>query len=358
MQKTPFMSNFGWETVPHRRFNPLTGEWILVSPHRTQRPWTGQKEQPDTSLPPQYDPDCYLCPGNKRAEGTYNPAYANTFVFINDYSALLPAGAPTLKSEIKDDLFKAEPETGICRVVCYSPRHDLTMARMEHSQIELVIETWQDEYLNLGGPDEINYVQIFENRGLAMGCSNPHPHGQIWANSTIPTIPASESLQQQDYLHKNGSCLLCSYLERELEEDQRILFTNASFVALVPFWAVWPFEAMILPKRHAHSITSLTAAEKSDLASILRSISVCYDNLFHTSFPYSMGIHQQPTDGYEHDFWHYHIHYLPPLLRSRLVKKHMVGYEMLAMPQRDLTAERAARRLRELDTTHYLEVGR
>lgn len=351
------MENHGWDTLPHRRCNPLTGEWVLVSPQRTQRPWTGQEEQPDTVIPPKYDPDCYLCPGNNRAGGEVNPSYTDSFVFTNDYAALVPNVSTFNEPSNEDDLLRAEPEKGICRVICYSPRHDLTMARMEPSCIEEVITTWREEYVSLGARQDINHVQIFENRGLVMGCSNPHPHGQIWANSTIPTIPASESRQQQDYLDKSGSCLLCTYLERELTEDQRILFTNASFVALVPFWAVWPFETMILPRRHSSSIALLSPEETADLASIMNRLAVCYDNLFQTSFPYSMGMHQQPTDGCEYHSWHYHIHYLPPLLRSQTVKKHMVGYELLAMPQRDLTAEMAARCLKEMSTTHYLEAA-
>jgi len=346
-----------WDTTPHRRFNPLTGEWILVSPHRNQRPWTGQEETPDTATPTKYDPNCYLCPTNTRAEGTTNPPYTETFVFSNDYAALLPEPLETKQTVSEDELLRAEPETGICRVICYSPRHDLTMARMENSVIERVIATWQQEYQTLGAIKDINHIQIFENRGLVMGCSNPHPHGQIWANSTTPTIPASESRQQQAYRQKHKSCMLCRYLDRELQEEQRILFTNPSFVALIPFWAAWPFETMILPRRHASSIATLTEIEKSDLAQIMKSLAVCYDNLFQTSFPYSMGIHQQQTDGTNYNFWHYHIHYLPPLLRSRTVKKHMVGYELLAMPQRDLTAEMAAKWLRELPSTHYLEAG-
>ena len=343
------------DTMPHRRFNPLTGEWVLVSPHRNKRPWTGQEETPDTTTPPEYDPDCYLCPGNTRVEGTVNPNYTNTFVFTNDFAALLPEYYSTTRSSTDNELLRAEPETGICKVICYSPRHDQTIARMDRLQIVQVIATWQKEYHDLGSLENINHVQIFENRGLAMGCSNPHPHGQIWANSTIPTIPACESRQLLEYLQKNSSCLLCDYLSRELLEDRRILFSNSSFVALVPFWAVWPFETMILPRRHASSIVSLTAEETLDLADIIAQLTICYDNLFKTSFPYSMGIHQQPTNRNHHDFWHYHIHYFPPLLRSQKVKKHMVGYEMLAMAQRDLTAEMAAEKLRSLPTTHYLD---
>jgi len=349
------MQNQNWDTFSHRRFNPLTGEWILVSPQRTKRPWTGQKESPDTTIPPQHDPECYLCPGNGRAGGMVNPIYTDTFVFTNDYAALGLENLSTKEQRGADPLLRAEPETGICRVICYSPRHDLTMARMEPSAIERVINSWQEEYNSLGTRETINYVQIFENRGQAMGCSNPHPHGQIWANSSIPVIAGSESRQQQDYMHAKNSCLLCNYLALELQENQRILFANGSYVALIPFWAVWPFETMILPRRHASSITSLTREETVDLASIMNRLSICYDNLFQTSFPYSMGIHQRPTDGQQYDFWHYHIHYYPPLLRSKTVKKHMVGYELMAMPQRDLTAEMAAERLREQPTVHYLE---
>ncbi len=350
------MHNQGWDCTPHRRLNLLTGEWILVSPHRSKRPWSGQKEDPDKSTISRYDPDCYLCPKNSRAEGVVNPDYTSTFVFQNDFAALLPEHLAVTDSDFNDHLLRAEPESGICRVICYTPRHDLTMARMEHCQIEQIIRTWQEEYNTLGALDSINHVQIFENRGSLMGCSNVHPHGQIWANSTIPTIPAAESFQQQEYMQKSDSCLLCSYLARELEEDQRILFSNQSFVALVPFWATWPFETMILPRRHLSSIELMTSMETADLAEIMHRLAICYDNLFQTSFPYSMGIHQRPLDGCNSDYWHYHIHYLPPLLRSQSVKKHMVGYELLAMPQRDITAEIAAKQLQRQSTVHYLEV--
>ena len=349
-----FMHNTAWNSSPHRRFNPLTGKWVLVSPHRTKRPWTGQEEDEEKSQLPEYDPKCFLCPGNKRAGDDTNPSYQDTFVFTNDFAALLATNNGEEPITSDDELFKTEPETGICRVICYSPRHDLTMARMEQKKIEQIISTWQHEYQTLSALPEINYVQIFENKGLLMGCSNPHPHGQVWATSTVPNIPAMEAIQQDEYKKQHGSCLLCRYLERELSEGSRILFSNSSFVALVPFWAVWPYETMVLPRRQASSIVTMSEEEKTDLADILGRLTRCYDNLFKTSFPYSMGIHQQPSDGKKHDEWHYHIHFLPPLLRSRSIKKHMVGYELLAMPQRDITAEAAAATLRALPTSHYL----
>ncbi len=349
------MPEQGLAGSPHRRYNPLTGEWVLVSPHRTKRPWSGAQEPPDRSVLSAYDPACYLCPGNTRAEGARNPSYTAPFVFTNDYAALLPESVLPPDASADDGLLRAEPESGICRVICYTPRHDLAMARMEPALIEQVITAWQAEYRRLGELDSISHVQIFENKGTMMGCSNPHPHGQIWATASIPTLPAVESRKQAEWMHEHDSCLLCSYLARELQEDQRVLFVNPSYVALVPFWAVWPFETMILPRRHVSSITSLTAEEKLDLARIMKRLTTRYDNLFTSSFPYSMGIHQQPTDGGGHESWHWHIHFLPPLLRSQTVKKHMVGFELLAMPQRDLTAEMAAERLRNAPETHYLE---
>lgn len=337
---------------PHRRYNPLTGEWVLVSPQRTKRPWQGHRESPAVEKQAPYDPSCYLCPGNPRAGGILNPDYRDTFVFDNDYAALLPEISSV---EVNDDgLLVARSERGICRVLCFSPRHDLTVSLMDAKALRKVVDVWEEEYLALGSRDFINYVQIFENRGAAMGCSNPHPHGQIWANETIPDLPGKEQENQLAYLKSRGRCLLCDYLEKELRLAERIVVENDSFVALVPFWAVWPFETMVLPRRHLSSIDQLRENEKNDLANIMKRLSTKYDNLFLTSFPYSMGLHQKPTDGLEHGEWHFHLHYLPPLLRSATVKKHMVGYELLAAAQRDITAEAAARSLRELPEQHFL----
>ena len=326
---------------------------MLVSPQRTQRPWHGQEEAELQILPP-YDPQCYLCPGNARARGRKNPDYKKPYVFTNDFPAMLtdtdgPDFAPA------DDLLTAEPEPGLCRVICYAPRHDLSMARMTVSSVQHVIDAWQIEYLELGRRPDIGHVQIFENRGSAMGCSNPHPHGQIWANNSVPTLPALEGRRQAAYLAEKGTCLLCRYLALELDRAERIVLQNDSFVVLVPFWAIWPFEVMILPREHGSDIAHLGADQKRDLADAMTRLAVRYDNLFQTAFPYTMGIHQQPTEGKNRPEWHWHIHYLPPLLRSWSVKKFMVGYEMLAMPQRDLTPEACAERLRELSEIHYLE---
>ncbi len=340
--------------LPHRRFNPLSGDWVLVSPQRTARPWDGQLESSDTEVLSTYLPDCYLCPTNIRSGGEQNPDYQETFVFTNDFSALLPDPGPSHTAD-PDGLLVSEPERGICRVICYSPRHDLSLARMTQAQVEPIITTWIDEYRSLGAHDFITYVQIFENRGSIMGCSNPHPHGQIWASSTVPNLPARELYQQQRYLDNHGSCLLCTYLARERADGERMLFENDSFAVLVPYWGFWPFETMIIPTRHCASIDAISGKEHADLAAIMIELGICYDNLFQTSFPYSMGIHQQPTDGREYPGVHYHFHYLPPLLRSQTIKKHMVGFELLATVQRDLTPEVAAARLRELDRVHYLE---
>ena len=349
------MNHSDFKQYPHRRFNLLTGEWILVSPHRSERPWTGQTEPTDLKPAPSYDPDCYLCPTNTRACGIKNPGYTQTYVFDNDFSALIP-GNQDKPIPQQDSLLLAEPEQGICRVICYSPQHNLNMARMDTVAVTAVIDTWIDEYRRLGADPRINHVQIFENRGRIMGCSNEHPHGQIWANHTVPTIPQKEAEQQKTFYARHDSCLLCSYLERELNEQQRLLFVNDSYAVIVPFWATWPFETLIIPRTHAASISSLTSIQKRDLAEIMIRLGICYDNLFATSFPYSMGIHQQPTDGRDYREWHWHLHYYPPLLRSRSVKKHMVGYELLAMPQRDITPEKAAQLLSSLPETHYREV--
>jgi UDPglucose--hexose-1-phosphate uridylyltransferase len=341
--------------TPHRRWNPLLREWILVSPHRTQRPWLGQVASP--GVPPQmeYDPTCYLCPGNSRAGGLRNPAYTSTFVFDNDYAALLP-DAPPVEID-RGGLIVARGERGICRVVCFSPRHDLTIPRMKPEEVRQVIDVWTSQYRELGALPWVRHVQIFENRGSLMGASNPHPHCQIWANEELPNLPARELAAQLEYQQTRGACLLCTYLSMELENRERIVCENEEFVALVPYWAVWPFETMILSRRHAASLLELSDTERNALAAILRSLTIRYDNLFTTAFPYSMGFHQQPTDGEQHPEWHFHAHYFPPLLRSATVQKFMVGYELLASPQRDITAESAAAHLRELSEVHFFDRG-
>ncbi len=336
---------------PHRRYNPLTGEWVLVSPHRAKRPWQGQQEELTCDNKPEYDPKCYLCPGNERAGGVHNDEYKDTYVFNNDFSAILE-DTPNIKLP-ENELFKAETEQGICRVICFSPKHNLTIPEMEVSAIEKVIDLWQKEYINLGKKAFINHVQIFENKGAIMGCSNPHPHGQIWAQKSIPVEVNKASKMQKQYFKKNDSVLLLDYLHEELEKKERIVLENNSFVCLVPYWAVWPFETMILPLRHIQNIAKLTQKEKKDFADIYKKITIKYDNMFNVSFPYSAGIHQSPTDGKEHQEWQMHMHFYPPLLRSATVKKFMVGYEMMANAQRDITAEQSAERLRELSLTHY-----
>ncbi len=340
--------------TPHKRYNPLLDEWVLVSPHRTKRPWQGQQEDTAGEDSPSYDPACYLCPGNTRVEGSANPQYEGTFVFDNDFAALQQDSE---YSETSHYLLRQEAQTGICRVICYSPYHSLSMARLQEAQIEKVITTWINEYTSLGVKDNINYVQIFENRGSVMGCSNPHPHGQIWATSSIPNIPEKELVQQKKHSQEHNCCLLCSYLEVEQKEQKRIVYENDDFLALVPYWATWPYELMILPKRHFGAVSELSKLEQANLAKALKQVGVIYDNLFQTSFPYSMGLHQTPTDGLSYPEQHFHIHYYPPLLRSATVKKFMVGFEMMAMPQRDLTAEGAADILNNLSRTHYLEKG-
>jgi UDPglucose--hexose-1-phosphate uridylyltransferase len=342
---------------PHRRFNPLTREYVLVSPHRARRPWLGQVEKTPPENLPQHDPTCYLCPGNSRAGGIVNPRYTETFVFDNDFAALLapddslmPGARPASDAGA---LFQVEAAMGICRVVCFSPRHDLTLPEMSQPEVEAVVRTWSEQTVDLGNRDFIHYVQVFENKGAVMGCSNPHPHSQIWSSNYIPNEPAKELASQADYLHAHGVCLLCQTLAAEQKSGERVVCANEHFTAMVPFWAIWPFEILLIAHRHVAALPDLTPAEVSGLADILRRITARYDNLFEISFPYSMGFHQAPTDGQVHESWHLHAHYYPPLLRSATVRKFMVGYEMLGMPQRDITPESAAERLRGSSEVHY-----
>ena len=331
---------------PHRRYNPLTREWVLVSPQRTDRPWQGQVEDVSRDVQPQFDPECYLCPGNARVGGVRNPPYTTTFVFENDFAALRP-DTPAGKID-EGGLLVAEAEQGIARVVCFSPRHDLTIAGMEVSAIRQVVDTWTDQYLELGAMSFVNWVQIFENRGAQMGASNPHPHGQIWANRSAPNESRKEADAQREYQTSHDGCLLCDYLALEMKSGERVVCSNDSFYALVPFWAIWPFETMLISKRHTTAMDDFNDTERTGLAEILKRLTRTYDKLFQVSFPYSMGFHQRPTDGCSHAEWHFHGHFYPPLLRSATIRKFMVGYELLAMPQRDITAESAAQRLRDL----------
>jgi UDPglucose--hexose-1-phosphate uridylyltransferase len=344
-------NRFSVSLHPHRRWNPLTGEWILVSPHRALRPWQGKVEHVHADPRPSYDPGCYLCPGNSRAGGDRNPAYASTFVFDNDFAALQPARK---RGRVKRrGLLLAEPEAGVCRVACFSPQHNKTLAEMSTGEIRSVVDVWTEEYRLLGTRPQIGHVQIFENKGELMGCSNPHPHCQIWAQETIPVEPAKELRCLKRYRREHGNCLLCDYVQIERKEGIRMVWENTAFTAVVPFWAVWPFETMIVSRRHCGSLADLHEAEREQLAEVIREVTVRYDNIFETSFPYSSGVHQTPTDGKRYPECHLHMHFYPPLLRSATVKKFMVGYEMMANAQRDITPEASAERLRGLSGIHF-----
>jgi UDPglucose--hexose-1-phosphate uridylyltransferase len=333
---------------PHRRLNALTNEWILVSPHRATRPWQGEVATLQTSAEPAYDPSCYLCPGNSRVGGVRNPQYTTTFVFQNDFAAL-KQDTPRERLDLNSaGLLVAEGEPGICRVICFSPRHDLTLATMTPEQIEPVVHTWIEQFNELGSMDTINHVQIFENRGAMMGASNPHPHCQIWATSSIPEAPAKELVAQGAYLQSHGRCLLCDYIDLEAQQKARIVCENDGFVALVPFWAVWPFELLVCSRRHVGTMKDFAEDDSRLLSHMLHRVTSTYDKVFGVPFPYSMGFHQTPTDGAEHPECHFHAHFYPPLLRSATIRKFMVGFEMLGTPQRDITPEIAAERLREL----------
>lgn len=329
---------------PHRRFDPLQGRWLLVSPQRLARPWQGQEEEAAPEELPQHDPACYLCPGNERAGGQRNPDYDGTFVFDNDFAALLPDVDDV--SVQHRGLLVAESERGVCRVLCFSPRHDLRLAQMDPASLRGVVDVWAEQYEELGALDHIRHIQIFENRGAMMGASNPHPHGQLWAQEHVPDEVVREDERQQDHHGRGGTCLLCGYLAVEVAEEERLVVANDAFVAVVPFWAVWPFETLVLPRRHVNNVSALDGRERDGLADVLRRLTRGYDALFGVPFPYSMGVHQAPTDGRDHPAWHLHTHFYPPLLRSASIRKFMVGFELLGQPQRDVTAEAAAEQLR------------
>ncbi|MBI3151702.1 MAG: UDP-glucose--hexose-1-phosphate uridylyltransferase [Chloroflexi bacterium] len=337
---------------PHRRYNALTGEWVLVSPHRAKRPWLGQVEKLAAVSLPEYDPTCYLCPRNERAGGVFNPDYSGTYVFNNDFAALLPEPSDEVPAS-SHPLLVSAPEQGQCLVVCFSPRHDLTLPELDLPAIENVLNTWTVESAKLAELDYIKYVQVFENKGAMMGCSNPHPHSQLWSQSQLPNEIVKELATQTEYFKKNNSPLLVDYVKEEHKQKDRILFANDHFTALVPFWAVWPFEVLVNAHRASASLKDLSSVEVSALAEVFKQVTTRYDNLFEISFPYSMGFHQAPADGQPHPEWVLHAHFYPPLLRSATVRKFMVGYEMLAMPQRDITPEAATERLRITSDIHY-----
>ena len=334
---------------PHRRYNPLTDEWVLVSPHRTKRPWRGQVEKPPQEKRPPYDPHCYLCPGNRRAGDAQNPHYTSTFVFTNDFAALLPDTPPAAES--RHPLLRAETVRGTCRVICFTPRHDLTLPEMALPDIRRVVDVWAEQVAELGRA--YRWVQVFENKGAIMGCSDPHPHGQIWAGDALPNEPAKEDRQQRLYFRETGRPLLVDYAALETEWESRLVVANEHWLAVVPYWAIWPFETLLMPRRPVSRLPDLSDGEREALAAILKRLLTRYDNLFEVSFPYSMGWHGAPTGGGDDSHWQLHAHFYPPLLRSATVKKFMVGYEMLAEAQRDLTAEQAAERLRALPEAHY-----
>lgn len=339
---------------PHTRFNPLTREWVLVSAHRTKRPWQGQVESSEPEIHVAYDPACYMCPGNTRASGAKNPVFDDIFAFDNDFPAVR---ADTPEATIEDGIFRARGESGVCRVVCFSPRHDLTISHMSPQDIRKVVDVWAQEYSQLGALPNVRYVQIFENHGSMMGASNPHPHCQIWATSSIPDEPAKEIASCTDYRKTDGRCLLCDCLTQEGKLQVRVILENDSFLTVVPFWAVWPFEALVIARRHVGSLVDLSTRERDDLADLMKRLTTRYDNLFGVSFPYSMGFHQGPADGETRAESHLHAHYYPPLLRSATVRKFMVGYELLGSPQRDLTPEQAAERLRAVPDASHVQTG-
>ncbi|MEC5318649.1 galactose-1-phosphate uridylyltransferase [Brenneria populi subsp. brevivirga] len=336
---------------PHRRYNPLKGEWILVSPHRAKRPWQGQQDEPDRRTLPPHDPTCYLCAGNKRVTGDVNPQYQGTFVFTNDFSALredTPAATPN-----SDPLFRIQSARGVSRVICFSPDHGKSLPLLSLPALRGVVETWIDQTSELGR--RYPWVQVFENKGAMMGCSNPHPHGQVWANDFLPNEAAREDGEQRAYFERQGTPLLLDYARRESADGSRSVVETDFWLAVVPYWAAWPFETLLLPKFAVRQLPQLSEPQRDDLAAALKKLTSRYDNLFQCSFPYSMGWHGAPFNGEENAHWQLHAHFYPPLLRSASVRKFMVGYEMLAEAQRDLTAEQAAERLRAVSDIHFRE---
>lgn len=338
---------------PHRRFNPLLGDWVLVSPHRAKRPWQGQQDEPDQSVHPAFDDSCYLCPGNTRVNGEQNPVYDGTFVFTNDFAAL-QSDTPDAKSD--DPLFRFQSEQGCSRVICFSPDHSKTLPLLSHQERVGVVHCWMAQTSDLS--QTYSWVQVFENKGAMMGCSNPHPHGQVWAQRHLPTQAERKLANFRAYYQSQQRSMLLDYAQREANQPERVVCINDDWLVVVPYWAAWPFETLLLPRFAVSSLTSLTDAQADSLASIVGDITSKYDNLFNTSFPYSMGWHSQPFDGEEHPEWGLHAHFFPPLLRSASVRKFMVGYEMMAEAQRDLTPEQAAQRLQALSTIHYKKAGK